>query len=75
MHSTLLQTSNDAQAVQRNAHLPGTKVEIKFEIKEEIEKIFRLWQKKLQKKQLTADNFLVELRKSMQTKSEDHSRL
>ena len=36
-HPTRLQTSDDAQAVQRDAHLSGTKVEINSENREEIE--------------------------------------
>ena len=37
-HPTRLQTSDDAQAVQRDAHLSGTKVEINSENREEIDK-------------------------------------
>ena len=36
-HPTRLQTSDDAQAVQRDVHLSGTKVEINSENREEIE--------------------------------------
>ena len=38
-HPTRLQTSDDAQAVQRDAHLSGTKVEINSENREEIEAV------------------------------------
>ena len=37
-HPTRLQTSYDVQAVQRDAHLSGTKVEINSENREEINK-------------------------------------
>ena len=37
-HPTRLQTSDDAQAVQRDAHLSGTKEEINSENREEIDK-------------------------------------
>ena len=72
-HPTLLQTSNDVQAVQRDKHLSGTKVEINSENKEEISKNLSSLAEKVSTSQLPAEEFLAELRKSMKTESEDHS--
>jgi transposase len=72
-HPTRLQTSDDAQAVQRDAHLSGTKVEINSENREEIDKNLSSLAEKVAESQLPAEEFLAELRKSMKTESEDHS--
>ena len=72
-HPTRLQTSDDAQAVQRDAHLSGTKVEINSENREEIDKNLSSLAEKVAEIQLPAEEFLAELRKSMKTESKDHS--
>ena len=72
-HPTRLQTSNDAQAVQRDAHLSGTKVEINSGNREEINKNLDSLSAKVSESQLQAEEFLFELRKAMLTDSEDHS--
>ncbi len=71
--STRLQTSDDAQAVQRNKHLSGTKVEINSENKEEISENLSSLAKKVAETQLPAEKFLAEVRKAMKTESDDHS--
>ena len=72
-HPTRLQTSDDAQAVQRDAHLSGTKVEINSENREEFDKNLSSLAEKVAENQLPAEEFLAELHQSMKTDSEDHS--
>ena len=72
-HPTRLQTSDDAQAVQRDAHLSGTKVEINSENREEIDKNLSSLAEKVAESQLPAEEFLAELRKSTKTESKGYA--
>lgn len=72
-HSTRLQTSDDAQAVQRSEHLPGTKVEINSENEATIGKNLQDLSEKVSKGFVPAEEFLASLRDATLTTSEDHS--